>query len=64
MFGDKVLPGSSHLTARLCCRVLLVGVGSDGISHDFEVAQSTEYSTKTFVAPKESNCSATVAVVF
>ena len=36
--GDQVLPGLSHLTARLLCRVLLVGVGSTGISHDFEIA--------------------------
>ena len=40
-----------------------MGAGSDGISHDFEVAQSAEYSTKTFVAPKESNCSAAVAAI-
>jgi len=60
--NDQVLPGLSHLTARLWCRVLLVGVGSAGISHDFEVAQSAEHSTKTFVAQKESNFSATVAI--
>ena len=37
-FGEQALPGLSHLTARLLCRVLLVGVGSAGISHDFEIA--------------------------
>lgn len=36
--GDQALPGLSGLTARLLCRVLLVGVGSAGISHDFEIA--------------------------